>query len=201
MPYMPWSWAAKSCHCWRNDTWKLKNWILGQEGWITWVDVARWEDWVETRATLRNSYSLSSSMVFCFSLISSRSRASCRWWASRWLSICSSRAFCKQCHPKLKASLPNTSSVSASTVLPSPVYPHTFTTHLHFVCILCVWLLVLQGHLMHGFWEKEGKTAYITPTSSRKNFTLWPELQARQGTSTQNWPTGMCFWIGQPHIM
>ena len=40
------------------------------------------------------THSRISSMIFCFSSISSRSLDSCFWWASRWLSICCSRAFC-----------------------------------------------------------------------------------------------------------
>lgn len=41
------------------------------------------------------THSRISSMIFCFSSISSRSLDSCFWWASRWLSICCSSAFCK----------------------------------------------------------------------------------------------------------
>ena len=41
------------------------------------------------------THSRISSMILCFSSISSRSRDSCLWWASRWLSICCSSAFCE----------------------------------------------------------------------------------------------------------
>lgn len=49
-----------------------------------------------TCPSLKMTHSLSSSMIFCFWLISSRRRANCLWWASRWLSSCTSKAFCRK---------------------------------------------------------------------------------------------------------
>lgn len=73
-----------------------------------------------------STHSRISSMIFCFSSISSRSLDSCFWCASRWLSICCSSAFCKPGQEKcvirsLALSPHGDKSWIASTFCPMPL--------------------------------------------------------------------------------